>query len=355
MNQPLAPLQIGKHTVPYPILQGAMGVRVSGAKLASAVANAGGIGIIASAGLGLKSPYYRKMRFPLANRLALIDELRNARQISPEGVIGVNVWVAAKDYLISAQTAAEYGANLVVTEAGLPFLLPQCMKQYPHVALVPTVSNFEDAKRLCEMWRKEYSRFPDALIVENAKGIGGHLGARLDIAQVLTQLRDYLENDLGIQIPLIVTGGIWDRNDINQILALGANGVQIGTRFITTEECDADLRYKLFHLQAKPKDLVIVPSPVGKSGRAIRNEFAEKAIAGSSEIEQRCIANCLESCLCRDAKKTYCLLQGLANASSGDLGNGLVFSGANAGRCDRIVSVTELMTELVKTRSTVTV
>ncbi|KAF3884648.1 MULTISPECIES: NAD(P)H-dependent flavin oxidoreductase [Nostocales] len=355
----LHPLRIGKHIIRYPIVQGAMAVRVSGAKLAGAVANAGGVGTIATLGLGLHSPYFHQRKrgnFFEVNRLALIDELTEARTISPNGAIGVNILVATKDYPVLVQTAAACGANLIVTGAGLPLTLPMYTTDYPDVALVPSISNLLSAQIICETWQNQYNRLPDALIVKNCQMVGGHFtqcenigSPEFSIESLISQLRDYLEQQMGVKIPLIVTGGIWDRTDIDRILAIGADGVQIGTRFITTEECDADRRYKDFHLKACSEDIVTVPSPVGKPTRALRNPFTEQAMAGSSTaLEQRCIANCLESCLCRDTGKTYCLLQALAKAASGDVERGLIFSGANVRYAERIVSVKELMAVLTQ-------
>lgn len=357
MTSILHPLRIGKHIARYPIVQGAMAVGVSGAKLAGAVANAGGVGAIASLGLGLHSPYFQRRKrgsFFEANRLALIDELSKARSISPDGVIGVNILVATKDYPVLAQTAAAQGANLIITGAGLPLTLPQYTADYPDVALVPSVSNLFSAQLICQTWQSQYNRLPDALIVENCQRVGGHFtqcehanSPGFSIESVISQLRDYLEQQLGVKIPLIVTGGIGDRTDINRMLAIGADGVQIGTRFITTEECDADERYKDCHLKASSADIVTVPSPVGKPSRALRNSFAEQAITDSSTmLERRCIANCLETCLCRDTGKTYCLLQALSKAALGDIERGLIFSGTNVSRSDRIMSVAELMADL---------
>ncbi|QYX32078.1 NAD(P)H-dependent flavin oxidoreductase [Sphaerospermopsis torques-reginae] len=358
----LHPLRIGEHIARYPIIQGAMSVGVSGAKLASAVANAGGVGVIASMGIGLNSPYFHKRQkgsFFTANQLALKDELRKARIISPEGIIGVNVLVATRDYLTLAQTAATAGANLIITGAGLPLTLPEFTVDYPDVALVPSVANVQSAKLICETWKTQYNCLPDALILENCQKVGGHFSQceqanfpGFSIKWVISELQEYLGQQEK-SIALIITGGIGDRTEIDRILGMGADGVQIGTRFITTEECDADLRYKEFHLRATPEDIVTVPSPVGKPSRALKNAFAEKAIssiscanADLSLLERRCIANCLESCLCRDSKKTYCLLQALSKAACGDIENGLIFSGANLGSGDRIISVSELMAEL---------
>ncbi|MUG92588.1 nitronate monooxygenase [Scytonema sp. UIC 10036] len=359
MTSILHPLRIGKHVARYPIVQGAMAVQVSGAKLAAAVANAGGVGAIASLGLGLHSPYFRQRKrgnFFEANRLALIDELTKARTLSPNGAIGVNILVATKDYPVLAQTAAAHGANFIITGAGVPLTLPMYTADYPDVALVPSISDLLSAQTICESWQRQYNRLPDALIVENCQMVGGHFTQcehvntpEFSTESLISQLRDYLEQKLGVIIPLIVTGGIWDRSDIDRILAIGADGVQIGTRFITTEECDADQRYKECHLKACPEDIVTVPSPVGKPSRALRNPFAQQAIAGSSTaLERRCVANCLEACLCRDTGKTYCLLQALAKAASGDVEHGLIFSGANVKYTERIMSVAELMAVLTQ-------
>lgn len=350
------PLRIGQHTARYPIVQGAMAVRVSGASLAGAVANAGGVGVISALGLGLNSPYFgtqsRRGNFFIANQLALIDELQKARAISPDGVIGTNILIATKDYPVLAQTAAANGANLIITAAGLPLNLPTYVADYPEVALVPMVCGLAAVQTICQTWQQQYDRLPDAFIVENSKTVGGHIGSTCEdfnsrIELLIPQIQTYLLNQFSVNIPLIAAGGIWDKADVDRMVALGASGVQVGTRFITTEECDADRRYKEAHLQARAADVVVVPSPVGKPARALHNTFAERAIAASSDLEQRCIANCLESCLCRDSHETYCILQALANAALGDVENGLIFSGANVGRAERILSVAEVMAELM--------
>ncbi|MBP0001733.1 MAG: nitronate monooxygenase [Cyanobacteria bacterium SID2] len=353
----LPSLQIGKSIARVPIIQGGMGVRISGANLAGAVANAGGVGIISAVGLGFNSPYYdaqrRKGNFFEANRLALIDELRLARSISSRGVIGVNIMVAARDFDTLVKTAAEHGANLIVAGAGLPMNLPELTQDYPDVALVPIVSSTRAAKLICRKWKRQ-GRLPDAFIVENPRTAGGHLGAsreeldnpQLDAECVVPELVEYLKQDLGEEIPVIAAGGVWDRADIDRSLALGAKGVQMGTRFITTEECDADIRYKQVHLDARPEDVVLVPSPVGLPGRAITNDFAQRAIEGTLPQPQRCVANCLKVCKCREKGETYCILKALDNASRGNVEDGLIFSGSNAGRATQIVSVAELITEL---------
>lgn len=354
----LPSLRIGKHIAPYPIIQGGMGVRISGANLAGAVANAGGIGIVSAVCLGFNSPYFQpqagKRDLFTANKLALIDELQKARAISPDGIIGINIMVAARDYENLVRTAVQQGVNLIIASAGLPLNLPEYTQDYPDVALAVVISTTRAAKLICRKWQRQYGRLPDALIVENPNTAGGHLGSKLndlgDISynaeQVIPELLEYLENDLKTEIPVIAAGGIWERADIDRVLALGAAGVQIGTRFITTDECDADIRYKQFHLQATEDDVVIVPSPVGLPGRALKNAFVEKVLNNDPDLEKRCLANCLQFCKCRDNREAYCIIQALDKAAQGDIENGLIFSGNHAGKAQAIVPVSQLMKEL---------
>lgn len=231
MTQVLNPLKIGKHISRYPIIQAAMAVGERSAKLASAVALSGGIGVIASLGLGLDSPYFDRRKrgsFFTANRLALIDELVEARSISPDGVIGVNILVATKDYSMLAQTAAATGANLIITSAGLPLTLPEYTADYPDVALVPTVSNLQAVELICQTWQSRYNRLPDAFIVENCLDVGGHFteyeqinSIEYSIESVILQIREYLKQKMGVMIPLIVTSEICERSDIERMLAIG--------------------------------------------------------------------------------------------------------------------------------------
>ncbi len=360
----LPSLQIGQHIARYPIIQGGMGIRISGAHLAAAVANAGGIGIISAVGLGLNSPYFditqpnlrkRREQFFEANRLALIDEIQTARALSPEGVLGINAMVVAQDYETLVHTAVEEGINLIISGAGLPLQLPEYTTDHPEVALVPIVSSTRAARVICRKWQRLYGRLPDAFVVENPNSAGGHLGAKvtelgdraLDAEQVIPELVAYLQDEFSQSIPVIAAGGVWDQADLYRMLSLGAQGVQVGTRFITTDECDADIRYKEFHLQAKPEDVVIISSPVGMPGRALRNAFVDKAIANSPDLDKRCLASCLHVCQCRDEGKHYCIIQVLDKAARGDIENGLIFAGSNAGRAQKIVPVAELMAEFV--------
>ena len=359
----LSPLTLGCYSVPYPIIQGGMGIRISGARLAAAVANAGGIGIISAVGLGWNSPYFDEQeRSPKrraeqlfeANRLGLIDELRKARSISPNGVIGVNVMMAARDWETLVETAVNHGANLVIAGAGLPLTLPAHTLGDPEVALVPVVSSVRAASIITRRWQKQYQRKPDGFVVESPKFAGGHLGAPAEaiddpvysLEQVLPDLVTYIQQEFETPVPVIAAGGIWDRGDVDRMLALGASGVQVGTRFITTYECDADDQYKQVHLNAQPEDVMLVPSPVGLPGRAIRNPFVDRVMA-QEDMSEPCMANCLQSCRCRDSRETYCIMKALNRAAAGDLDNGLIFSGAHGGRAKKLMSVTDVMQELV--------
>jgi nitronate monooxygenase len=362
MNK-VPPLTLGVHTVPFPVIQGGMGIRISGAHLAAAVANAGGVGIISAVGLGWNSPYFdgtersprrRAEQLFIANRLALVDELRKARELSPSGVIGINVMMAARDWEILVETAVHHGANLVIAGAGLPLSLPAHTLDYPEVALVPVISSVRAARIVTRRWQKQYGRRPDGFVVESPKFAGGHLGAPADaiddpayaLEQVVPELVTYIQQEFDTPVPVIAAGGVWNRGDVERMLALGAGGVQVGTRFITTFECDADERYKQAHLNAQPEDVMLVPSPVGLPGRAIRNPFVERVMA-QEDMSEPCIANCLQACRCRDSRETYCIMRALNRAAAGDVDNGLIFSGAHAGRAEAIVSVQDVMAQLV--------
>ncbi len=361
----LPSLSIGLYTAPYPIVQGGMGIRVSGAGLAAAVANAGGIGVISAVGLGMNSPYFdieeknpktRQAQFFEANRLALIDELHKARLLSPQGLLGVNIMVAARDYETLVKTAVDHGVNLIFSGAGLPFTLPTFAAHRPEVALVPIISSVRAAQVICKKWLRQCNRLPDAFVVENPQTAGGHLGAKAEdlddpaIAPelVIPALVRYLAETFETPIPVIAAGGVCDRPSLLHALSLGASGVQIGTRFIPTDECDADRRYKEFHLKADPANIVLVPSPVGLPGRALRNAFVDRVNAGEVPgAKDQCFANCLQVCKFRDRRETYCILRALDRACRGDVENGLVFSGSHVGGIDHIQPVAEVMAELV--------
>lgn len=351
---PLPELQIGDYTLPVPIIQGGMGVRVSAHRLAAAVANEGGVGIVATVALSLASKYYKKAKdYFRANRQALADELIWAREMSPKGVIGTNCMVAIRDFEEMVRTSVEYGAQIIISGAGLPLRLPEFAAGNPRTALVPIVSSLRAGQLIAKRWFKSFKRLPDAIVFENPNTAGGHLGtdrkhlfgSEYDTVNVVPQLAEWSRKEYADEIPIVAAGGIWDRADIDEVLAMGAKGVQMATRFISTYECDADDAYKEMFLHAGQRDVVIVDSPAGLPGRALNTPFTRKLFSGE-EVATKCIATCLESCRCRDEDVTFCIAEALHRAQQGDMENGLVFTGSNAGRATAIVHVRDIFEEI---------
>ena len=348
-------LKIGNVTSKYPIIQGGMGVGISLSNLSSAVSEAGGIGIIASVALGINSrfftgpPSYRE-----ANKQALADELSKAFALSDKGNIGTNCMVALTDFENMVRTSLESGARLIISGAGLPMILPEYARDFPDVALVPIVSSKKAAKLIFRRWEKNYKRIPDALVVETPNYAGGHLGSvrsgvgkeEFLLERVIPELREYLNVEMGINIPVIAAGGIWDRDDIDRMISIGADGVQMATRFICTYECDAPDEFKNAILKAGEADVVLVDSPVGLPGRGVRNDFVRSLEEGTFQGDGKCFVNCLRRCSYRDRGEGFCIATALINAQKGDLREGLVFSGSNVGRCIRMVSVRDVFREL---------
>ncbi len=351
MTATFPPLTIGKHTAKHPIIQGGMGVRISTGKLAAAVANAGGVGVIASVALGQNytSPSGSRKYFT-KNIEALRDEMRYARSRT-DGVIGVNCMVAITDYIKMIEVSCEEGANMIISGAGLPLKLPEYV-QDPNVALVPIISEARAAKVIIKKWERAYKRQPDAFLIESPNKAAGHLGAhnvedvmnpKYSLDVVVPALRKMLKEDFKTDIPIIAAGGVFDYNDIKHIIDIGGNGVQMGTRFVCTHECDVPDNFKQAFINATADDVVLIASPVGMPGRGIKNKFLERVLS-KEKIPVKCIANCLWTC---DPKVTpYCIVDALDKAQRGDLDNGLIFAGTNVSKVDKIVSVEELMHEL---------
>ncbi|MEO5376746.1 MAG: nitronate monooxygenase family protein [Magnetococcus sp. DMHC-6] len=351
---PLPKLQIGEHTLPFPIIQGGMGVRVSAHRLAGAVANEGGLGVIATVALALASRYYKKGKdYFHANVKALADELIQAREISPNGIIGTNCMVAIRDFEQMVRTSVEYGAQVIISGAGLPLRLPEFAAANPHTALVPIVSSLRAASLIAKRWLKLYHRLPDAIVFEDPNKAGGHLGVNrdqlfgkeFDTEEVIPQLAEWSRTSFADEIPIIAAGGIWDRADIDRMLALGAKGVQMATRFICTYECDAADSFKNTFLNAKPEDIVIIDSPAGLPGRALTNLFTNK-LAHNGDVNKKCFATCLQSCRCREDKETFCIAFALHQAQQGNMDQGLIFTGTNATRHTKMVHVRDIFEEL---------
>ncbi len=344
-------LEIGSISADVPIIQGGMGVRVSLSSLASAVANEGGIGTISSIGLGeidILSQDYEK-----TSREALQTEIRKAKRMT-QGHLAINIMGVLSNADDLIKTSVEEGIKMIVMGAGLPTKLPLLVTDAT-VNLVPIISSSRVAELIMKTWDKRYQRQPDAFILEGPLA-GGHLGFSLEqleepevysleniLRQVLEVIKPY-EDKYGRRIPIVAGGGIYTGADIARLLSLGAAGVQMATRFVCTYECDVSPNFKQAYLDAKKEDVVIIKSPVGMPGRAIRNTFLRNL-----EVDEtrriRCPYRCLTACQVETAK--YCIAKALLNSYSGDLDNGLIFCGQNVYRVDKIVTVKELMTELI--------
>ncbi|MGE4453318.1 MAG: NAD(P)H-dependent flavin oxidoreductase [Sphaerochaeta sp.] len=345
-------LRIGNLVAKTPIVQGGMGVGISLSSLASAVANAGGIGVIAANGIGLlEKDYYEDGRS--ANLRAFRSEIRKARSMS-DGIIGVNIMVAVNDFHQLLDVAIEEHVDIVFLGAGLPIKnIPVEALRKADVKLAPIVSSSRATEMIFRMWEKLYGDTPDAVVVEGPKA-GGHLGftaEQLDdpayqlesvVPQVVASLKPF-EARKGVSIPVIAGGGVYTGKDIYKILTLGASAVQMATRFVATDECDADIRFKQAYVSCTKEQIGLIKSPVGMPGRAIRNQFIVDTEQGKNP-SFRCAWKCLATCKAEQAN--YCISIALNNARKGLLNSGFVFAGSNAYRIKRIVPVASLVAEL---------
>lgn len=351
MNIPA--LTIGKHSVPYPLIQGGMGVRVSAANLAGAVAKCGGIGLIATAGLGLNSPHFDGKNFFSADPAALKDELRKAYKIAPDGVIGTNCMVAVSNYETIVRASCEGGAKIIVSGAGLPLNLPELTADFPDIALVPIASSIKAAELIARKWHKSYNRLPDAVVVEDPDTAGGHLGEKMekigdgsyDQYATVRGVKAYFQEMWGVDIPVIAAGGIWDRADLLHALAEGADGVQMASRFVCTEECDASDEFKQMYLDCRKEDIGLIMSPAGLPGRAILTHF-DKIRERDVALNLRCPTACLKKCTYKSSQERFCIVHALDRAQRGDTETGLVFCGTNAWKADKITTVQAIFNEL---------
>lgn len=353
MNLPMKELTIGNLTARLPIVQGGMGIGISMSGLASAVANEGGIGVIATAGIGMFEPDFGS-NFLKANIDALRKEIRKARRMT-QGMLGVNIMVALSNFADMAKTAIEEGIDVIFSGAGLPLNLPEFLNGNHHTKLVPIVSSDRAAGLLAKRWAEKYNYLPDAFVVEGPKA-GGHLGFSAEqiqdpayalenlIPKVVAEVKS-IEEKYDKKIPVIAAGGVYTGEDIHRFMELGADGVQMATRFVTTEECDAAQEFKEAYIKAQPEDVVLIKSPVGLWGRALANRFISE-INGGRKKPFSCPFHCIKTC---DFKKSpYCICLALINAQRGKLRNGFAFCGSNAHRAKSIVSVKSLVQSLVK-------
>lgn len=348
-------LKIGRHEARFPIIQGGMGIMISGPRLAGAVAAAGGIGTIASVGLAVSSSDYDPKKMYAQNVVMLKKYIAQAREAANDGIIAVNCMCALTDYDSQVRASCESGADIIISGAGLPLRLPELTADFPETALVPIVSSVKAANIIISRWLKYYNRLPDAFVVETPNTAGGHLGARdsdqamdssLSLANVVPALVSYLK-EKGLNIPVVSAGGIWDSEDMMDAFAMGASGVQMGTRFAATEEGDSDDRFKQAYVNAEEDDVVIIQSPCGLPGRALRNPFVERYLGGLLE-KTFCKANCLSHCLCKLNQGTFCIADALISAYKGDWENGLFFCGTNVSKVKSVVKVKDLVAELME-------
>ena len=346
-------LIIGDLTAKIPIIQGGMGVGISLSSLASAVANQGGIGVIAAAGIGMLEPD-NSTNFVEASIRALRKEIVKARE-KTQGILGVNIMVALTNFADMVKTAIAEGIDIIFAGAGLPLNLPQFINGLSRTKLVPIVSSGRAASLITKRWIEKYNYVPDAIVVEGPMA-GGHLGFKVEqiddpeyslekiIPDVIEKLKPF-EEKFQKSIPVIAAGGIYTGEDIYRIMKLGASGVQMATRFVTTNECDASLEFKNTYITAKKEDIGIINSPVGMPGRAIMNQFIHDVKAGERK-PYKCPYHCIITCDYENSP--YCIAFALINAKKGIFKNGFAFAGANAFRANIIIPVSELMDSLKK-------
>ncbi len=343
-------LKIGDLVAKIPVVQGGMGVGISLANLAGAVAKAGGVGIISTAQIGFRKKDYDNNP-QQCNLEAIGEEIAKAKEIAEGGIVGVNIMVATTDYEKYVEAAVKAGADIVVSGAGLPMYLPEIVKG-SMTKIAPIVSSVKAASVITRQWLKKYNRLPDMVVVEGPMA-GGHLGFKREELDVLTketydhevkEIIDFVDNlsaENNVHIPVVVGGGVFERQDMDHYMNMGADGVQIGTRFVATHECDASEAYKQVYINATKEDVVIVKSPVGLPGRAIHNLFLDHVEAGE-RIMGKC-RQCVKSC--NPATSPYCISQALINAAIGKIDEGLIFCGGNVAKVKEIVSVASIMKE----------
>jgi nitronate monooxygenase len=345
-------LKIGDLVPKIPIIQGGMGVGISLSGLASAVANEGGVGVIACAMIGITESDISADPVKANNR-ALIREIRKAKEMT-KGILGVNIMVALTNFADMVKTSIEEGIDIIFAGAGLPLDLPKYLKKEFNTKLAPIISSGRAARIICKKWISKFDYLPDAFVVEGPKA-GGHLGIKFEnlddpdfaleklVAEVIEAIEPF-EEERKMSIPIIAAGGIYDGEDICKFLKIGASGVQIATRLVATYECDASIEFKQAYVAAEEKDLMVIKSPVGLPGRAIRNEFIEEVNKGKKK-PFKCPYHCIKTCNVKDSP--YCIALALASAKKGKLKHGFVFAGQNAHKVKKIVSVKDVIGSLL--------
>lgn len=350
------PLKMGNIEAKVPLIQGGMGVGISLGRLAGAVAKEGGIGSISAAQIGFKEPDF-DTNTKEANLRAIQKEYDKARAIAPDGIIGFNIMVAMRHYEEYVRAAIDAGADLILSGAGLPTDLPRIAGD-SRAKLAPIVSTDKSAKVILKYWGRKYKRMPDLLVIEGPKA-GGHLGFTkeqlkaydqaaydAEVSDILDTVRSY-EEEFQCRIPVALAGGIENKAQAEHAFSLGVDAIQAATRFVTTEECDAHIKYKEAYLNAKETDIVIVKSPVGMPGRAILNPFMEKVMAGERIPHSSC-HGCLQKC--NPSEIPYCITDALVHAARGEVDDALLFCGAYAYKADHLETVKEVIDSLMPER-----
>lgn len=353
----MKPIFIGNKMLEIPIIQGGMGVGVSLSGLAAAVANQGGAGVISAVGIGMTEPDYEK-NFREYNLIGLRKEIRKAKKAAIRGLIGVNIMMAVSDFDDLLKVSIEEKVDFISIGAGLFLKLPESitfdMIDHSGTKIIPKVSSARAAHIIFDYWSKQYNRVPDAITVEGPLA-GGHLGfKKTDIENNTFILSDLIKETYKVikpfreqyqtSIPIIAAGGIYSGKDIADIMDVGADAVKIGSRFVPTFECDADINFKKQYLFAEKEDIIIIQSPVGMPGRAIKNEFLEK-VENGEKTPINCPWKCLKSCNYKEAP--YCIAKALFNSAQGIMDKGFAFCGANAYKTNKIETVKEVFDELL--------
>jgi len=356
--------KIGKYTIEKPIIQGGMGVGISWDQLAGNVSLEGGLGVISAVGTGVykKRAYAEKVigkdERPLDainfySYPALQKIFDNARKICGDRPLAANVLYAQSDYNRVVEDACKAGANMIITGAGLPLTMPEATKNYPDVALVPIVSTAKALRILCRRWKKTHGRLPDAVIVEGPLS-GGHQGFKYDecfmeenqLENILPPVVEEAKN--WGSMPIIAAGGVWDHDDIVKMMELGADAVQMGTRFIGTIECDTSEVMKEMIIKAEADDIKLFKSPVGYPARGINSQLHADILTKTAP-KVACISNCVAPCNRGEEAKIvgYCIADRLSDAYDGIAETGLFFTGANGYKLKEIITVKELIDKLM--------
>jgi NAD(P)H-dependent flavin oxidoreductase YrpB (nitropropane dioxygenase family) len=354
-------LTIGRHTAYLPLMLGGMGVRISAGRLAGHVARCGGFGTVAAAGLGVNSRFFNGRNLFEADPRALQEEIRKALALAAGGIVGVNCMVAVSNYEEMVLAACEAGVRYIVSGAGLPMNLPGLTSErFPEVALIPIVSSVRAAELIARKWHKSFGRLPDAVVVEDPDTAGGHLGEKPELIGTgqydhygtVRGIKDHFRETWNVSVPVIAAGGIWDRSDLLRALEQGADGVQMASRFVCTEECDADDAFKQAYLDCKPEDIGLIMSPAGLPGRALKSNIEHIRRQDLAE-ELRCPSGCLKRCTYKENQERFCIIRALDRAQRGDVENGLVFCGTNAWKANRITTVQAIFDELFELKRAV--